>query len=97
MFDFETTIGRGSGVIRLVPGQDGQWGAYAINFTLQELNEVPEIAYRNRPRGEHSTSTAETWYHKRVTEVSMPQGPEVLIIGAGKLPLILHGQHADPK
>ncbi|KAJ5129120.1 hypothetical protein N7526_007286 [Penicillium atrosanguineum] len=53
MFDFETSIGRGSGVIRLVPDQADRWVAYALNFTLQELNEVPEIAYGNRPHGEH--------------------------------------------
>ncbi|KAJ0420837.1 flavin-containing monooxygenase [Aspergillus carlsbadensis] len=91
MFDFQTSVGRGSGVVRLVPAGngDGRWVAYAVNFTLQELNEAPESAYENRPYGEHGTSTAESWYQKRARELTMLDDPEVIIVGAGQAGLSL--------
>jgi hypothetical protein len=37
MFDFETAVGFATGVLRLVQDENGDWKAFAISTTLQEL------------------------------------------------------------
>ena len=51
IFRFETKLGRGSGVFRLVPGTEGLAG-WTFHTALQELKGHKEQVGWNRPKGE---------------------------------------------
>jgi hypothetical protein len=42
MFTFETRIGLGSGVFRLIPQKDGEWKAHCMFTNLEDLKGFPE-------------------------------------------------------
>ncbi|KIM92255.1 hypothetical protein PILCRDRAFT_83485 [Piloderma croceum F 1598] len=42
LFEFETSIGLGSGVFRLVPLPDGDWKAHTVFTSLDDLKGFPE-------------------------------------------------------
>ncbi|KAH9931312.1 FAD/NAD-P-binding domain-containing protein [Fomitopsis serialis] len=48
IFDFETNVGIGSGVVRLVPTASGEWKAFTLYTTLEELKGFPERIGPNR-------------------------------------------------
>ena len=48
-----------------------------------------ESAYSRRSLGEYGTALACPWYERPEKELSMPEGPVVLLIGAGKPSLFL--------
>lgn len=83
MFDFETSVGRGKGMLRLVADDDNIWKAYLINFTLQELKGFEEKSGARRPHGYHDPRSG-TWSEKRAREKEfLDEDPVVLVIGAG--------------
>lgn len=49
MFDFETAVGFATGVLRLVQDENGDWKAFAISTTLQELRGHKESTGALRP------------------------------------------------
>ena len=88
IFDFETNVGSGSGVIRLVEDQDGKWKAYAVSFSLQNLNGHEECSGLSRPSGANNSLTGGSmggnWYERRQKQSGFEtENPTVLIIGAG--------------
>jgi hypothetical protein len=90
MFDFETKLGSGTGVIRLVQGNDGEWKAFAISTTLQELKDYKENVGLTRPHGGSDClvegAMRGNWAERRQRQSEfLDSEPKVLIIGAGQL------------
>jgi hypothetical protein len=77
-FNFETKIGEGRGVLRLVNTGLGEWKAWALFLRLEELKGHPRRKGLNRPR-----------YHQQPSPVSPEAGdktePAVVVIGGGML------------
>ncbi|KAM6503185.1 hypothetical protein JOM56_000128 [Amanita muscaria] len=80
-FDFETDIGIGFGVLRLVPTSSGEWKAYTVFTNLEGLKGFPEKigALRNQEPS-HGR-----WEEDRKRERDSEDGdPTVLIVGGGQ-------------
>ncbi|KAF6806547.1 flavin-binding monooxygenase [Colletotrichum sojae] len=83
MFDFETEVGRGKGMVRLTLEEDNSWKAFMINFILQELKDVKESVGINRPTG-YVDHTGGNWKERRDRQKEfLDEDPAVLVIGAG--------------
>jgi hypothetical protein len=90
MFDFETKVGRGSGMLRLCQGSDGAWKGYMIYTALQELKGNEENAGLRRPHGGNNSleggAIKGNWLERRERQKEfLDDEPTVLIIGAGNL------------
>ncbi|KAM0553177.1 hypothetical protein ACHAPJ_007464 [Fusarium lateritium] len=84
MFEFETLIGTGKGMLRLVQGNDNAWKAYLINFTLQELKGSEEKSGPRRPHG-YVDPRYGTWSERRERQKEfLGEDPAVFVIGAGQ-------------
>ncbi|KAN0095646.1 putative flavin-containing monooxygenase YUCCA3 [Hyaloscypha variabilis] len=89
MFSFETKVGRGKGMLRLVQGADGVWKGYMIYTALQELKGFEERAGELRPHGGNNSlvggSIKGNWLDRRQRQVEfLDEEPAVLIVGAGQ-------------
>lgn len=77
-FNFETKVGQGRGVLRLVNTALGEWKAWTLYLRLEELKGYPRRKGLNRPR-----------YRTQLLRVSQDAGdktePAVVVIGAGML------------
>src|SRR5712691_11015379 len=81
-FDFETTVARGSGVLRLKETGDG-WKAWSLLTALDELKGFEETTGTRRPRG--NETGAQSWHQRRSARRSAAESdPEVVVIGAGQ-------------
>ncbi|OBR16541.1 Flavin-containing monooxygenase [Colletotrichum higginsianum IMI 349063] len=89
LFDFETDVGRGKGVVRLTleegdDGDDDTWKAFMINFTLVEMKGFEEKVGINRPTGHVDDLRKGNWREQRERQMEfLDEEPAVLIIGAG--------------
>jgi hypothetical protein len=88
MFDFETKVGRGSGMIRLVQGADGVWKGYMIYTALQELKGFEENKGDRRPHGGNNSliggAIKGNWLERRERQKEFLDGePDVFVVGAG--------------
>lgn len=82
MFDFETEVGIGSGIIRIVPTQThGDWKAHVVFTTLEDLKGFPEkIGALRNPFPNHGL-----WAQQRQKEIEFEgKDPTVLIIGGSQ-------------
>jgi cation diffusion facilitator CzcD-associated flavoprotein CzcO len=89
MFTFETNVGAGKGMVRLVCLPNGVWKAHMIYTALQELHAAKEIAGYHRPHGGNNSlkgGAAEgNWYERRERQKEfLDEQPAVLIVGAGQ-------------
>ena len=87
-FTFETGVGRGRGVVRLVD-EDGEAKAWTLLTTLYELKGHEEPRGTARPMGaEHGANKGrETWLERREreeAELGVSVQPHVLVIGGGQ-------------
>lgn len=82
MFKFESNVGIGSGVVRLVPTTSGAWKAYTMFTNLEELKGYPEQVGQHRSR---VVVSGRQWLENRKREVDLEDKdhPAVLIVGAG--------------
>lgn len=86
-FDVETDVGRGKGIVRLVPDvSDGQkWKAFTLFTTLQELKGHEELIKGRRPAGvrDGQDHGPQNWKDKRDAEQNFGDGrePAVVILG----------------
>ncbi|KAK7051188.1 hypothetical protein VNI00_004688 [Paramarasmius palmivorus] len=80
-FGFQTPIGDGTSVVRLVPGEDNKWRAYTFFTALDSLkNTVPKVG-ANR----ETTPILEPWDAVRKRQIEFAdRDPEVLVIGGGQ-------------
>lgn len=81
IYTFETAVGKGSGVFRLVPTSTGRWLAYILYTNLEELKGFPEQIGANRNfKPNHGM-----WPAQRHREINFEGSePIVVIIGAGQ-------------
>lgn len=81
MYDYETEVGIGNGVIRLVPMSDGTWKSHVVLTNLDGLKGFPEkIGPLRNPEFNHGQ-----WLSQRKRELAFTDAdPTVLIIGAGQ-------------
>ncbi|KAI0041063.1 FAD/NAD(P)-binding domain-containing protein [Auriscalpium vulgare] len=83
VFTFDTHVGHGSGVVRIVPTATGAWKAHAISTYLEELHGHPENTGLLREQKPNHGK----WHSKRQREINC-EGPEnqpkVVIIGGGQ-------------
>lgn len=86
MFDFETKVGRGSGMIRLVQGSDGVWKGYMMYTALQELKGFEEGKGDKRPHGSKEFDVEQgNWQERRDKEKEFVDSePDVFVVGAGE-------------
>ncbi|KAF8070683.1 hypothetical protein FPV67DRAFT_1561425 [Lyophyllum atratum] len=78
-FAFETPIGHGSGIGRLVPSADDKWRAFAMFTCLDSLKGHAEKVGANRT----ATPVNESWEDIRKRQVDfVDEAPQVLVIGA---------------
>ncbi|HEY0636217.1 MAG TPA: NAD(P)/FAD-dependent oxidoreductase [Pseudonocardiaceae bacterium] len=87
-FRFETAVGRGRGLLRLV-GEDGQDRAWTLLTTTEELKGHEEPVRGRRPRGtEHGVTKGRvTWAEHREQEAAalgVSEQPYVLVVGGGQ-------------
>ena len=87
-FRFETAVGRGRGLVRLVD-EDGTDRAWTFLTTLYELKGHEEPARDRRPKGaEHGANKGRTtWAERRTREagaLGVSEQPYVLVIGGGQ-------------
>lgn len=86
MFNFETTVGKGTGVFRLVPTANGEWKAHVVYTLLEEIKGHPE---RVGPLRDFVPNHG-MWPEKRRREINFEdREPAVVIIGAGQAGLDL--------
>jgi cation diffusion facilitator CzcD-associated flavoprotein CzcO len=92
-FTFETTIGRGRGVIRLCPDPDtGDHRAWTFLTALDELKGFEERIGRNRPTGQsHSRDfRGPNWLdQRREAAAYRDRDPAVLVVGGGQAGLAI--------
>ncbi|MFD7154977.1 flavin-containing monooxygenase [Kribbella sp. NPDC059898] len=87
-FEFETGVGRGGGLVRLVE-EDGQDKAWTMLTTLRELKGYEEPRGVRRPMGaQHGADkNRQTWKEKRQAEaetLGSAEQPYVLVVGGGQ-------------
>ncbi|MGY1605604.1 flavin-containing monooxygenase [Geodermatophilus sp. SYSU D00700] len=87
-FTFETAVGRGKGLVRLVE-EDGQPRAWTFLTTLYELKGHEEPRGPGRPMGaEHGANRRRrTWAERRAreaAELGRTTQPHVLVVGGGQ-------------
>ncbi|KUJ10839.1 putative flavin-containing monooxygenase YUCCA3 [Mollisia scopiformis] len=89
MFDFDTTVGKGSGMLRLVQGPDGVWKGYMIYTALQELKDFQQQEKYLRPHGGLEKlpggAAKGNWFERRQRQMEfLDEDPTVLCLGAGQ-------------
>jgi hypothetical protein len=86
VFDFETDIGIGSGIVRLVPTSDGEWKAHTVYTNLEDLKEYPEKLGALRDAEPNHGK----WEEDRRKESAFEdRDPVVVIVGGGHGGLVL--------
>lgn len=81
LFDFETPVGIGSGIFRLVPVSDGKWKAHTVFTNLEDLKGFPE---RTGPLRDAEPNHGK-WAEKRRKEIEFEdEEPKVVIVGGGQ-------------
>lgn len=89
MFTFETATGRGEGVLRLTPDSQGNWKAWVLYTSLQEIKGHEWAFGKRRPHGGKNTIEGDmakgNWAERRVRKKDfLDEEPTCLIIGAGE-------------
>jgi heterodisulfide reductase subunit A-like polyferredoxin len=89
MFDFETRVGRGTGMVRLGQDGGGEWKGYMMYTSLQELKGFEEENGARRPHGGSNSLVGGVvtgnWRERREKQREFVDGdPTVLVIGAGQ-------------
>ncbi|MFT6582110.1 MAG: flavin-containing monooxygenase [Alphaproteobacteria bacterium] len=88
---FETKVGHGEGVLRLIPAEDGGGTAghkaWVISTTLEELNGFEEKTGENRPTGDAYSRNfgGDNWEDvRRKAQTYEDHDPTVLIVGGAQ-------------
>ena len=94
MFKFETAMGRGSGIIRLIPdaGDGNRLKAWTLLTALDELKGFEEQQGHLRPRGEAYSRDfrGPNWLDQRKAAVAYAdRDPDVLVVGGGQAGLCI--------
>jgi Pyridine nucleotide-disulphide oxidoreductase len=87
IFRFETAVGRGSGVLRLEPGEGRTPRAWTLLTALDELLDCPERLGRSRPTGQSYARDfrGPNWLDQRRSAAQYAdRDPAVLVVGGGQ-------------
>ncbi|KAK2755019.1 hypothetical protein FQN54_006547 [Arachnomyces sp. PD_36] len=89
MFFFETKVGKGTGMLRLTPTEDGTWKAYVVYTSLQEIKGSEEPLGARRAPGTKEDMpggfNGGNWYERRQRQREfLDEEPAVLVVGAGQ-------------
>ena len=87
LFCFETKLGRGSGVLRLVPDETKTLKAWTLITTLEELKGFEERIGDRRPSGENYSRSfgGDNWLDQRQAEIAYAdRDPTVIVVGGGQ-------------
>lgn len=89
MFTFDTAVGSGKGMIRLVCLPSGTWKAHMVYTALQDLHDSKATAGDLRPHGGNNSlkggAVEGNWYERRQRQKEfLDDEPAILIIGAGQ-------------
>ncbi|GBE78764.1 putative indole-3-pyruvate monooxygenase YUCCA8 [Sparassis crispa] len=80
-FTFETDVGIGSGIFRLVPSESGTWKAHHVYTNLEELKGFPEKTGSHR----NFLPNHGKWLEQRAREREfLDADPKVIVIGGGQ-------------
>ena len=91
LFTFETAVGRGDGLVRLVPGDKGH-RAWVFLTTLEELTGFEEKIGKRRPSGEAYSRNfgGDNWLDQRhIARAYADRDPAVLVVGGGQAGLAI--------
>jgi len=91
-FVFETPVGKGEGVLRLMKDSFGAYKAFTLALSLSSLIDAPQKAGPQRSLGcePDPLGLGRTWAERRADEIEFAHGdPAVLIVGAGQAGLIM--------
>ena len=91
LFEFETNIGRGSGVLRLANTKPGEWKSWCISTWLSEIKGSEEKVGLRRPNGVTDAIPRQPKAQNGV----FPKDKTVLIIGAGRTQLSIFVQRSN--
>ena len=97
IFKFETAQGRGSGILRLVPG-DNAPKAWTLLTALDELKGFEERVGKSRPQGESYSLDfrGPNWLDRRKSAAEYTdRDPAVLVIGGGQAGLSIAARLAQ--
>jgi putative flavoprotein involved in K+ transport len=86
-FTFETAIGQGHGVLRLIPDRDGADKAWTFHTALESIRGHEEKLGRARPKGSVYSRdfSGPNWLDRRKAAAAYDdRNPAVLVIGAGQ-------------
>ena len=94
IFKFETRIGRGHGILRLIPDEcdNNRLKAWTLLTALEELKGFEEQLDRTRPRGQAYSRDfrGPNWLDQRRAAMAYADhGPAVLVIGGGQAGLAI--------
>jgi thioredoxin reductase len=87
IFSFETKLGRGSGVLRLVPSDDGAPRAWTLLTALDEIKGHEEHVGKARPTGQAYSRDfgGPNWLDlRRQASAYADRDPDVLVVGGGQ-------------
>ena len=80
-FSFETSVGAGSGVFRLVPTSSGVWKAHVVYTNLEELKGFPELV---GPLRSTAPNHGDDWLTEHQRELLFEDSePAAVVVGAG--------------
>ncbi|KAK9459232.1 uncharacterized protein V1516DRAFT_686999 [Lipomyces oligophaga] len=79
-FTFDSKIGPGVGVAKLIPEQEGPYTAWVVFTTLDGIHGSPELTGAHRIRGAHNTKQSYDAIRSQEVENA---SPEVIIVGGG--------------
>lgn len=83
-FEGETEAGHVLGHVRLMPDVDGEWRAWTVLTSLDDLTNRPRAIRHRRPRPARGGEQT-PWHHRRAEACSFERpDPEVLVVGAGQ-------------
>jgi cation diffusion facilitator CzcD-associated flavoprotein CzcO len=94
IFNFETAVGRGSGILRLLPDADDgdRLKAWTLLTTLEELKGFEEQLNRTRPRGRAYSRDfrGPNWLDlRKASSGYADRDPTVLVVGGGQAGLAI--------
>ena len=94
IFRFETAIGRGHGIVRLIgdAADDGKLKAWTLLTALEELKGFEELQGDRRPRGQAYSRDfrGPNWLDQRKASAEYAGGdPDVLVVGGGQAGLAI--------
>ncbi len=87
IYEFDTATGRGAGIFRLSPAEDGTLRAWLLSTTLQSISGHEEMVGANRPSGSAYSRNfgGENWADmRRRASAYADHDPAVIVVGGAQ-------------